>query len=465
MIQIFYVVIQMAEVLLNIWIVRHLFPERRENRRWAYCAAAAGYIIIGAMYAWNNYTFFISNIFILFFALQFSCVYCICHTAKFVRVFLLETFYMTSLSFFKLSIVIIECIVSGKSIAQVNRGERTLAECIWCVALTVIIAVVVMITKRKETSGRYKRAIQLLLSEEIKLMAAVTAVQWSLLSYNMWLGVLDYQTDDFTVNVLLIFSLYLCLNYLILRAAYREMRQDNSRLDLARELLQKQNNELHEIYMNNREQVHEQRHILEYLYYCIGEEKYEEAKKFLLKHLDKLKEKQPKVWTGFPFLDFIINYKKQTMDRKNIVLQLKLGVCELPLEEAELGILLGNLLDNAIEACEKCEPEKREIYLRIWNLRYMFMLKLRNSSSKAPTLIGKRLITDKADKNLHGIGLGQVRQIVEKYGGDISFQYSEFSYEDCNMHIFPDYVYCYLLCGNIFLISVWDIQFCHAEEN
>ena len=52
------------------------------------------------------------------------------------------------------------------------------------------------------------------------------------------------------------------------------------------------------------------------------------------------------------------------------------------------------------------------------------MLKLANSSSKSPKISGQRFITDKADKNAHGMGVEQVRRIVKRYGGDIDFQYN-----------------------------------------
>ncbi len=72
---------------------------------------------------------------------------------------------------------------------------------------------------------------------------------------------------------------------------------------------------------------------------------------------------------------------------------------------------------------------EKEIYLRIWNVKRMFMLDMINSSSKRPVLKGNKFVTDKADKNLHGIGVEQVRRIVENYGGDISFQYDEAHFE------------------------------------
>ena len=289
--------------------------------------------------------------------------------------------------------------------------------------------VVIFVAKRISAHENYRKFMYMLLSKNTGLMLAVAGIEWFLLSYNMRLGIWGFRTGDFVFNIMLIFSIFICLNYLILREAYSEVRQDKDRLNISQELLQKQNREIHEIYKKNRESIHEQCRILEYLYYCIREKRYREAEAFLCKNLDELKEGRAEVWTGLPFLDFIINYKKQAMDKENITFQLELDVYEYPFEETELGVLLGNLLDNAIEACEKCGPGEKKIYLRIWNVKYMFMLKLRNSSSGLPVMTGQRFITDKADKNLHGMGVEQVKRIVGKYGGDISFQYGEEYFE------------------------------------
>lgn len=421
-----YILIQMIEVLLNAWILHSLFPEPRKDSKWIYSIESAGCLILSVSYAWNAWGSFISNIYILLFALQLSCIYCICYKVEYFKILLIEMLYMISLSFLKLPVLILECIILDEPLSKINRGSRTIPECIWC---AVLVLMVLFVAKKKKTFGYYKKSIQRLISKDTGLMLAVTGIQWFLLSYNMWLGKQGFHTLDFIFSVIFIFSIFLCLHYLVLRIAYHEVQREKDYLNVSQELLQKQNNELHEVYKKNRERIHESRHILEYLYYCVKEAKYEEAKAFLSKNLDELKEESRTVWTGLPFLDFIINYKKQTMDKKGIEFQLELDVYEYPFAEEELGILLGNLLDNAIEACEKCEPENRKIYLRIWNIRYMFMLKLINSSSKYPVLAEKWFITDKADKNAHGMGVEQVRRIVEKYGGDISFQYSKEHFE------------------------------------
>lgn len=421
-----YVLIQTAEMLIGTWIIYSLYPEfRKDNKRqrifWGIGCAA-----LCISYVWSVYDSFISNISVLAIAVQFSCICFVFFRIKFLKVFLLEMLYLTCISFLKLPVLILEGMLFDKTLIEVNRGKRTILECCWCIILITIL--LLLIGKRKRIE-KYKKLIYLLLSERMGVLFAVTVIQWLLLSYNMRLGERGFQTIDLVMNVLVIFCISLFFYYLLLRTAYNEIQMDKNNLDISQSLLQEQIEKIHEFYKKNRMYLHEQRRMMEYLYCMIKEKRYDESEEFLYKYMGELDKEKVQVWTGLPYLDFLLNYKKQMMDQKEISFRLELDVYEYPFEEAELGILLGNLLDNAVEACEKCAPGRREIYLHIWNVRFMFMLKLTNSSSKNPIVVGERFLTDKADKNAHGMGVELVKRIVKRYGGDIDFQYSGDQFE------------------------------------
>ncbi len=427
MLQWCYVLIQVIEILLGAWMIHDLYPEFRKESRLVQGIWIGGCLILCVLYVGGSWNSFISNISLLIFSCQFAGVYYICHRVKYLNIFLLEVLYLTSISFLKLPVLILEGVLFNKTLIVVNRGDRTVLECCWSVA---ILAIVMMLLIRKGRAfENYKEFIHLLLSERIRALFTVTGIQWILLSYNMWLGKRGFQTVDFVVNVLLIFCITVSLHYVLLRIAYNKIQIDKNNLDISQSQLQEQIGEIHGLYQKSVACLHEYYHTMEFLYCCINKKRYEEAKEFLHKHIGELDEEKNRVWTGLPFLDFIINYKKRVMDQKEIRFRLELDVYEYPFEEAELGVLLGNLLDNAIEACEKCEPGKREIYLRIWNARYMFMLKLANSSSKSPAMKGQKFLTDKADKNTHGMGVELVKRILKKYDGDIDFHYDKEHFE------------------------------------
>lgn len=166
-----------------------------------------------------------------------------------------------------------------------------------------------------------------------------------------------------------------------------------------------------------------------YLLNCIKQEEYQKAEEHIVEYIEIYITSDNKVWSGFHFLDFIINCRKSEMDEKRIDFTLDLELYEYPFEDIELGVLLGNLLDNAIESATECEEGKRHIYLCLRTVNRMFMLSLKNSSRNVPCIKNNRFITHKKEEYDHGWGIENVKRIVEKYEGNIKFDYCDEQFE------------------------------------
>ena len=84
--------------------------------------------------------------------------------------------------------------------------------------------------------------------------------------------------------------------------------------------------------------------------------------------------------------------------------------------------ILGNLLDNALEAA-KTSTQKTVTFETDYRNDFSVII-ISNSCDTNPILNGKTLpSTTKANKQLHGFGLKSVRNTLKKYNGDISFDY------------------------------------------
>ena len=81
----------------------------------------------------------------------------------------------------------------------------------------------------------------------------------------------------------------------------------------------------------------------------------------------------------------------------------------------ELGCLFGNLLDNAIEACEKLEHD-RKIDLQAYIKEEKMMIRIKNTCI-SDSFDENNFVTEKEDKENHGFGLESIRKIVKKYHG------------------------------------------------
>ena len=95
------------------------------------------------------------------------------------------------------------------------------------------------------------------------------------------------------------------------------------------------------------------------------------------------------------------------------------------LKAYDLGIILNNGLDNAIEACVRLHRQKPEsklfITIRSFCVKNMFFIEIENSFDGA-ILLDKDSgfpITTKEDKEVHGIGLKNIRNCATNYDGGV----------------------------------------------
>ena len=115
-------------------------------------------------------------------------------------------------------------------------------------------------------------------------------------------------------------------------------------------------------------------------------------------------------------LNAVVNAKFNDAQSKGIDTSLRL-VVQIPHDlEFDLSIMLSNLLDNAIEACEK-NPSNAQILLTISEEAGYYRLVVRNTIAASVLKKNQELKTEKANKKLHGWGLRSVTEIVSKRKG------------------------------------------------
>ena len=87
--------------------------------------------------------------------------------------------------------------------------------------------------------------------------------------------------------------------------------------------------------------------------------------------------------------------------------------------DGDLVSMIGNLVDNALEATIQCESEKKKISLRIFMEQEgrVCVVKLMNYFVTPPVFEKSGFITNKKNKEMHGIGIKSVKKTAGKYGG------------------------------------------------
>ena len=121
----------------------------------------------------------------------------------------------------------------------------------------------------------------------------------------------------------------------------------------------------------------------------------------------------------------IINQKHWEADKARIEFLVD-GVFhkDLLMSKLDLCSLLGNLLDNAIEAASQAETEAlRRVKLSIRRKGNLLILAVENGYAIEPVLQNGIFVTNKKDKDLHAIGMRSIRSVAEKYDGVVHNSY------------------------------------------
>ena len=132
--------------------------------------------------------------------------------------------------------------------------------------------------------------------------------------------------------------------------------------------------------------------------------------------------------TGNLELDMILNHKLAKAEAMSCQIQSQIVIpCQLPVDGYDWNVLFGNLLDNAIEAMEQIKDRFLEI--RIQYERGILGIQVKNTFDGKVNKQGERLLTRKKQQALHGIGMQNISDVVDKYGGWKSINIDENIFE------------------------------------
>ncbi|MBR3818118.1 MAG: GHKL domain-containing protein [Clostridia bacterium] len=123
--------------------------------------------------------------------------------------------------------------------------------------------------------------------------------------------------------------------------------------------------------------------------------------------------------SGNPAVDAVLQSKLAIAESKGITLDYSVKISDkINVDLLELGVLIGNALDNAIEAAEGlCNGTEKTIFASIITMGGRFVVSVENPvEAQVDT---KHIGTAKADKLNHGYGLKSIKTIAQKYDGDV----------------------------------------------
>lgn len=279
----------------------------------------------------------------------------------------------------------------------------------------LLIAGALYIWKKPDMTGReaFRSASTIVVAAFI---AVVTLSQQTVLSI----------ADD-TLDMWTILSVVLMMSVLIFNMNRQyEMEKELARLKTEQtELLERDYTALNKAYSINAKLFHDLHNHIGLLRQLLSRAKLEEALQYLDELQTPMQEMTKTVWTGDETVDYIINSKAAAAKERNIQYQAQV---EFPrhtnLRSADLCAVLGNLLDNALEAAaEVPKKEERFVHLTIRRINQMLIIKVENSFSTPPVSQNGIFMTSKSNNGLHGWGLKSARTAAEKYDGTVQTSY------------------------------------------
>lgn len=187
------------------------------------------------------------------------------------------------------------------------------------------------------------------------------------------------------------------------------------------DLIKKHCDEVNHIYHTMRGWRHDYHNHIQTLLALCGDA--EKTKEYLIRLNDDLTHIDTVMKTGNVMIDAILNSKLSLIKAKNITVDAKAVVPgEMSVSEVELCVIIGNLLDNAMEACVGMEESWIRIFIGV--LKEQLYISVSNSVKGKPQKQGRKYLSTKGTQG-HGFGLARIDSIVKKYDGYLNRQSEE----------------------------------------
>ena len=146
----------------------------------------------------------------------------------------------------------------------------------------------------------------------------------------------------------------------------------------------------------------------------------EDASDYIVSLQNELKEARKTRLSGNSLFDIIVDEKMNICKNKGIEFDIDADSKNTGfIKNIDMSSILANILDNAIEACDKMTSNKKYIKLTSMWADDMFVIICENSKENEVKKIGDRFITDKLNKSEHGIGIKSVEKSVKNYDGNM----------------------------------------------
>ena len=240
-----------------------------------------------------------------------------------------------------------------------------------------------------------------------------------------------YKISNYKLVLFTVFCLILIINisiYILYNSIFTLLEND-----MKNKILEKENKLYEEQFKNTKKYIetirrfnHDLKHHLVHIKNLINENNFLDANNYI-EDIFELQKNNEMVFinTGNYTIDNIINFKLNEAYKKNIKVSVLANIpYDVNISEFHIVSIIGNLIQNAIEANEKLENDKF-IDLNInYKLNKLFIT-ISNRFDKNIKIKNNKLLTTKVNSDEHGIGMSSIYNSVKKFNGEMIYSYDK----------------------------------------
>ena len=196
----------------------------------------------------------------------------------------------------------------------------------------------------------------------------------------------------------------------------REALLINAQVIKANEYIEKERNNYY--YLRNMH--HDYRHHIQTLHQLLLDQKYDEAVDYTNFAEKEIVDHSILINTNHIIVNAVLNaiFKTACSNDISILPQIS-DLSQLCVSDEDIVIILSNVLENAVGECQQLE-ENRIIQLKLIQTESDLVISVKNPCREKIVLPDGRFVTEKPDKNSHGIGLVSTQSRISKYGGMVA---------------------------------------------
>ena len=234
-------------------------------------------------------------------------------------------------------------------------------------------------------------------------------------------------------RVLLLICMFLISHFMILFIQQlKEQLEANTRNQAMERLLQIQHDQysmLQARIAENRRARHDFRQHLRVIQDCVKRGDLEDLKSYLAEYEKQFPSHSDHIYCNSYAVNAILAFYADKAENHSICLDVKIQMSDTPvIPETEFCVLLGNLLENALDACQigRSESKTSQPFIRVCAIQIgtsTLSITVDNTSVFKPTWINEKLVSTKAAGS--GIGTESIRMIAEQYRGDARFEWKD----------------------------------------